>query len=190
MSFSYSLTFWSILKFYFFQLSSIALSTMSPARTLRTTRNAANKRHEFEDNMSSSITTQKKRRQLPSSSRKVVSKMQKSTSNRSRPITKSRRTAVQAARSGFALLNNKYTYCSCIFSTSKPHCNSSSSSTSSQSSPSSSSHSHSKSSSPIPLPDIPVFLKWNVNNRILSGSKQYVIKLKDKYQGFLFKLHR
>src|SRR5437667_4417637 len=59
-----------------------------------------------------------------------------------------------------------------------------------QISPRVSSPSPSKSPSPIPLLDIPVFLEWNVNNRVLPGSKQCVMKLEDDYQGFLFELYR
>jgi len=59
-----------------------------------------------------------------------------------------------------------------------------------QISPRVSSPSPSKSPSPIPLPDIPVFLEWNVNNRVLPGSKQRVIKLEGDYCAFLYELNR
>ena len=122
LSVSYSLTLRSILKFFFSPLSSIAVSTMSPARTRRTARNISNKRHELEDCMGPSSSSRKKLQRRPPFSRKVISKVQNSATNRSRTTTKSRQTAAQAARNGFALPNNKYTYCSCVFSMSKPRC--------------------------------------------------------------------
>ena len=73
---------------------------MSSRRTRRTANPASNKRHELEDSMGPSESSHKKRAPLPYSSRKIASKVQKSTSNRGKSTTKSRQTAAQGARNG------------------------------------------------------------------------------------------